>query len=154
MKKVLIALDYDPSAERIAEIGYSVAKGMGAQTILLHVVADANYYSDMSYSPIMGFNGFIYPDIDEMIVKDLLIQSHDYLENSKKHLGDETIETVVKEGDYAETIERIAKDYQVDMIVVGTHNRRGLDRMISGNTSETLLKNIKIPLLIIPNKVD
>ena len=45
MKKILIAVDYDPSAETIARQGYQLAKSMNAQVVLLHVVADSTYYS-------------------------------------------------------------------------------------------------------------
>eukprot|EP01045_Picozoa_sp_COSAG04_P042438 COSAG04_NODE_13406_length_607_cov_1.429134_2_plen_60_part_01 len=57
MKKVLIALDYNPSAQLIAEKGYQLAKAMQADVCLIHVVADAGYYS-VDYSPIMGCGGF------------------------------------------------------------------------------------------------
>ena len=58
MKKILIALDYDPTAQKVAETGHKLAKAMNARTILLHVISDATYYSSLNYSPIMGFGGF------------------------------------------------------------------------------------------------
>jgi nucleotide-binding universal stress UspA family protein len=151
MKKILIALDYDPSAEKIAQTGYAIAKGLGAQTTLLHVVADAGYYSDISYSPIMGFNGFLYPGIDEMLVKDLLEESHKFLNSSKDHLGDSQIETLVKEGEFVSTIIETAKEISADLIVLGTHSRRGLDRLLSGSIAEKMVQQSDIPLLIVPN---
>ena len=45
MKKILIALDYNPTAQKIAETGFSLAKAMNAQVVLLHVIADPVYYS-------------------------------------------------------------------------------------------------------------
>ena len=59
MKKVLIALDYNPTAQKVAEAGFSMAKAMNAEVILLHVISDPVYYSSTEYSPIMGFNGFM-----------------------------------------------------------------------------------------------
>ena len=59
MKKVLIALDYNPTAQKVAESGYSIAKAMNAEVILLHVISDQVYYSSMEYSPIMGFTGYM-----------------------------------------------------------------------------------------------
>lgn len=61
MAKVLIALDYNPSAQKVAEAGFNLAKAMNAQTILLHVTSDATYYSSLNYSPIMGFGAFSIP---------------------------------------------------------------------------------------------
>lgn len=40
MKKVLIALDYDPSSIIVAKKGYSLAKSMGAEITLMHVIYD------------------------------------------------------------------------------------------------------------------
>ena len=39
--------------------GYSFAKAMGAEVILLHVISDPVYYSSPEYSPIMGFTGYM-----------------------------------------------------------------------------------------------
>ena len=44
ISKVLIALDYDPTAQKVAEIGFSYAKSMEAEVILLHIIADPIYY--------------------------------------------------------------------------------------------------------------
>jgi nucleotide-binding universal stress UspA family protein len=49
MKKILIALDYNPTAERIAKTGYEMAKSMNAEVTLLHVIADYTYYSSLDY---------------------------------------------------------------------------------------------------------
>ena len=40
MKKILIAVDYDHSAQIVAEKGYEIAKSMGAEVILLHVITE------------------------------------------------------------------------------------------------------------------
>src|SRR5665648_427725 len=53
MKKVLIALDYDPTAQKVAEVGFSMAKDMNAEVTLLHVISDPAYYSAvLEYSSI------------------------------------------------------------------------------------------------------
>ena len=66
MKKILIALDYDPTAQKIAEAGYSLATAMAAEVVLLHVISDPVYYSSRDYSPIMGFNGYMDMDPIQM----------------------------------------------------------------------------------------
>ena len=40
MKKVLIALDYDKTSKKVAAAGYTMAKAMNAEVILLHVISD------------------------------------------------------------------------------------------------------------------
>ncbi|MFZ4739889.1 MAG: universal stress protein [Bacteroidales bacterium] len=40
MKKVLIAIDYNPTAQKVVEIGYSIAKEMEAEVTLLHIISN------------------------------------------------------------------------------------------------------------------
>ena len=154
MKKILIALNYDPSAQKIAETGYALAKSMNARVILLHVTFDAAYYSSLNYSPIMGFDGFSNVDLIETgTVEELLKkEAQEYLDKSKQHLEDKTIETVVKDGDFGDSILDTAKAMNVDVIVMGTHGRRGLDKLLMGSVAEKVLHHSSIPLFIIPTK--
>ena len=45
LKKILIALDYDPTAKKVAEAGYTLAVAMNAEVTLLHVISDPVYYA-------------------------------------------------------------------------------------------------------------
>ncbi len=131
MKKVLIALDYDPSAQKVAESGYSLAKAMNADVILLHIVGEMTYYSSLEYSPIMGFSGFSNPDSPNLIAfENIKEASKQFLEKSKQHLGDQNIQTVVEEGDTADLILKTAKNLHADVIVLGSHSRRGLEKIL------------------------
>jgi nucleotide-binding universal stress UspA family protein len=153
MKKILIALDYSPSAEKIAETGYALAKSSQAEVILMHVVADPIYYSNLDYSPIMGYTGFSSPEMLSLIdMEEVKKASRDFLEQSKKHLGDEGITTLVGEGDCADAILNAASDLNVDTIVMGTHSRRGLDKILMGSIAEKVLHHATVPLLIIPTR--
>lgn len=153
MKKVLIALDYDPSAEEIAVAGFNLAKAINAETILIHVIADAVYYSGLEYSPVMGYTGFSSPDMMPLVdVDELKNASQQFLEQTKKHLNDDTIQTVIGEGDCAEAILQAAKEMNADIIVLGSHSRRGLDKILMGSISEKVLHHTSIPLFMIPTK--
>lgn len=153
MKKILIALDYDPSAQKIAETGYAFAKSMDAQLILLHITSDPAYYSSLNYSPIMGFDSFSNLDIIQTNTTEVLKKAaQEYLDKSKQHLGDKSIQTVVKDGDFGQSILDTATEMNVDVIVMGTHSRRGLDKILMGSVAEKVLHKSSIPLFIIPTK--
>jgi len=153
MKKVLIALDYDPTAQKVAETGHEMAKAMNAQTILLHVISDATYYSYLDYSPIMGFAGFSGVDAIQTDTSEGLRKvAQNYLDKSKKHLGDIMIGTVVGNGDFGETILKTASKLSADIIVMGTHSRRGLEKIVMGSVAEKVLRHSLIPLFIIPTR--
>jgi len=153
MKKVLIAIDYDPTALKIAETGFALAKTMKAEVILLHVIADITYYSSLEYSPITGFLGFSSNDVLHFLdANGLKKATKHFLEKIKKHLGDVSIQTIVKEGDFAETILKTAKTLHADIIVMGSHSRRWLDEILMGSVTEKVLHHTSIPLFIIPTK--
>jgi hypothetical protein len=56
MNKVLVALDYNPTAQKVAEVGYSIAKAMGADCMLIHILSSPIIYTSVNYDPIMGFS--------------------------------------------------------------------------------------------------
>jgi nucleotide-binding universal stress UspA family protein len=153
MKKILIALDYNESAQEVAEIGYSLARTMKAEIILFHAMTETVNYSAIQYGPVMGFPGYIDPDFRK--IKDtaeLKNKSLSYLDQIKKHLGDKKIKMEVAEGKAAETILYAAKEMKVDIIVMGTHSKRWLEKILVGSVTEEVLRDSTIPLFIIPVK--
>jgi nucleotide-binding universal stress UspA family protein len=153
MKKVLIALDYDPTAQKVAETGFSLAKAMGAEVILLHVISDPVYYSSTEYSPIMGFDGFMETGSLQLDSVDALKNaSLHFLDKSRQHLGDKTIQTLVEEGDIAESILKTAKETHADIIVMGSHSRKWLEDIVVGSVTEKVLHHTSIPMFIIATK--
>jgi nucleotide-binding universal stress UspA family protein len=142
-KKVLIALDYDETALKVADEGYLMANAMNAETILLHVISEQLvYYSGYSYMHKFQVE----------VLNDLHKSTREFLHKAKEHLADESIKTVIKEGEVAETILKIAKELNVDIIVMGSHSRKWLENILLGSETEEVLKKTTIPLYIIPTK--
>ena len=153
MKKVLIALDYNPTAQKVAEVGFSMAKSMNAEITLLHVITDPMFYSTSGYSPIMGFNGYMdMGPVQLESVDGLKNASLQYLNKSRQHLGDKTIETMVKEGDFADSILETAKELHAEIIVIGSYSRKWLENILMGSVTEKVLHHTSIPLFIVPTK--
>jgi nucleotide-binding universal stress UspA family protein len=153
MKKVLIALDYNPTAQKVAEVGFSMAQAMNAEVTLLHVISNLMYYSSTEYSPIMGFGGYMNMDSLQLdSIDGLKKATQHFLDKSKRHLGDKTIQTLIKEGDFAESILNAAKELHADIIVMGSHSRKWLENIVMGSVTEKVLHHTSIPLFIIPTK--
>jgi nucleotide-binding universal stress UspA family protein len=153
INKVLIALDYDPTSEKIAKIGYSLAKAMGAEIVLLTIYIDQEQLNPTLYDPIIGYNGFMEIDVANEENNDKLKKAaEDFLEKTKSYLGDPKIKTMVKEGNYSKTILKTANDIKADIIVLGSHSKKWLEKILLGSTTEKILKETSIPLLIVPTK--
>lgn len=152
-KQVLIALDYDPTAQKVANEGFALAKAMNADVILLHVISDILYYYSPEYSPIMGLSGEMvsFPIHAEGDVG-LRKAAQDFLDKSKRLLGDKTIKTVIKEGNLADSILNTAKDLHIDIIVMGSHSRKWLEKIVMGSVTESVLNQTNRPLFIVPTR--
>ena len=152
-KRVLIALDYDKSSAKVAEIGYDMAKGMNAEVIFLHVIANPVYYSSTEYSPILGLTGTlgVEPSLFETTER-LKEVTQNFLEEEKKRLGDEKIQILLKEGDLADTILKTAKKLHASVIVIGSHSSRWLEDIVMGSVTNKVLRHTTIPLFIVPTK--
>jgi nucleotide-binding universal stress UspA family protein len=143
IKTVMIALDYDETSQKVAETGFSLAKEMNAETVLLHVISENPvYYSSYIYMREMKVD----------IFSDLKKSTQEFLDKTKKHLGDESIKLVLKEGIIAETILKTATELNADIIVMGSHSRKWLESIILGSAAKDVLNRTTIPLFIVPTR--
>ena len=153
-KKVLIALDYNPTAQKVAEVGYSIANAMGADCLLVHILSTPIIYTSVNYDPIMGFSGFEALENYQLNAELLSKSAYQYLEKVKKHLGDSKVETIVKEGEFDDKIMETALNYNADLIVIGTHSQQWLEKILVGSSTESIIQISKIPIVIVPTKKD
>ncbi len=153
MKKVLIAIDYAPAAQMVAEAGLSIAKAMGATAVLVHVLAEPQYYAPSAYSPITGFGGYMDMSFSEPVVGEQLREAaFGFLNKIRSHAGDASIETIVREGDTATALLDAAATEGADMIVIGSHSRKWLESVLMGSVAGEVLRHTTIPLYIVPTK--
>ena len=154
MQKVLIALDYDPTSQKVAENGFMLAKSMDAQITLIHVISEPVYYATTEYSPIMGLNDPLISmgNSNPGNVDEIKKVSKDFLETIKHHLQDDAIKTLVAEGDFADSILEAAKTTHADIIVMGSHSRKWLEGILMGSVTEKVLHHATVPLFIVPIK--
>jgi len=85
-------------------------------------------------------------------VDELKQASQNFLEKVKRHLGDDKILTVIKEGEFAEIILETATELDADIIVMGSHSTKWLENIVMGSVTADVLKKTTIPMFIIPTK--
>ena len=130
-----------------------MAKAMNAEVVLLHVISDPVYYASTEYSPIMGLTDSLGIEPLKLDGIDRLrIVSQHFLDTIKHHLGDDTVVTVVEEGEFADSILKAAKDNHADIIVLGSHSRKWLENIVMGSVTNDVLRQTSIPLFIVPMK--
>ena len=101
----------------------------------------------------MGIGGYIETaQIQLDTVDGLRNAAQHFLDKTKLHLEDTTIQTIVNEGDIADTILETAKELKADVIVLGSHSQKWLENILVGSVTEEVLKQTRIPLFMIPTK--
>lgn len=151
MKKVLIALDYSDVTQQVAAKAGDLAKSIGSDVVLVHVLSDVTYYSSLNYSPILGFDSFSNLDIlQTSIVDDVRSAAQAFLNRIKEDFQFNNAETVIREGDFADEILNAAAAYHADIIAIGTRSRRGIDKILIGSVAQKVLNKSSIPVFMIP----
>ena len=149
MKKVLIALDFDPTAQKVAEEGFAMAKAMGAEVTLLHVVINSAMYA----TAYANMGAWQIDTVETNMAMDILNEgSLKFLEKAKRHLASKSIQIIQKEGDFAQQILETASEIKADCIVMGSHSQKWLENILMGSVTEEVLRKSTIPLYIIPTK--
>lgn len=139
MKKIMIAIDGSPLSEKTAQKGYELAKSIGAVAGMAYVVNPEEVVGESGYTA------------NEWISK-CKQEGQDVLERIKKELEDKDIWTFVEVGSPARTILRIASEWGADIIVVGTHGRKGVSHLLMGSVAEHIVRHSNVPVLVIPAK--
>ena len=155
MEKVLVTLDYEPSSHKMTEAGFSVARALGLDITLQHVVTDELYFKILDIATIMGIcnQKKNIAGLQKMRVE-LQELSVQFLNQSKLHLGNAIVHTLLKNGDSNETVLEMAKETEADVIVIimALHNRNYLKYKILNSITENVSINSSVPVLIIPTK--
>jgi len=153
MKKVLITLDYDPSPHKVAETGFSIARTLGLDITLQHVATDEIYFKLIDIVTIMGICSQKKSSVGlQKMGVQLQELSVQFLNQSKLHLGDANVHTLLKDGGGNEVVLEMAKEIEADVIVIvmALHNRTWLKYRILESIAENASLNSSVPVLIIP----
>ena len=152
MKKVLIAIDYNPVSEKVAEKGYELAKTMDAEVCLIHILGDVGFYN-AQYPSFLGYDGYssaIGPDFNLALEMNNIAE--DFLEKAAKHLNDPQVKTKLAEGETARALLAYAEEWQADVIVMGTHSHSVLEKLLIGTVAEKVLEKTNVPVYLVPVK--
>lgn len=152
MKKVLIAVDYNPVSEKVAEKGYELAQTMNAEVCLIHILGDVGFY-DAQYPSFLGYDGYssaVGPNFDLALeMRDI---AEDFLDKAAEHLNDPKVKTKLAEGETAGSLLEYAEEWKADLIVMGTHSHSVLEKLLIGTVAEKVLEKTKIPVYMVPVK--
>jgi nucleotide-binding universal stress UspA family protein len=143
-KRILVPVDGSPTSNAGLREAIDLARGQGASLQLVHVV-------DYHYLVMTGLEAGAY--IEDLM--ESLTQSGRRILKRAEALAEKSglkVSTVLLEspaGPAADAIVRQAKKWQADLIVIGTHGRRGVRRMLMGSDAEQVVRNSPVPVMLV-----
>lgn len=146
MKNLLFLTDFSANATYAAEYGYQLARRLRANIVLCNVInALAEIpQADFVAWPMEGED--ILKNFSDMELKDLKI----HLENKASAGFNPLVKSINYTGTVEEVIINTVGRYEIDMIVMGTHQDAGLRGFLLGNHNQSMISQTTIPLLLVP----
>ena len=141
IKQILVPTDFSENAQHAVSYAVGLAKQCSATLHLLHTPVIPTYLlMDLSYSP--G------PEAVTRILND----AQEAIDQQAKVVASAGVEhfTAIREGTVHEVIRDYAKEHDVDLVVVGTHGRSGVAKLMYGSVTERVLKTVHTPIIVVP----
>ncbi len=139
--RIIVAIDSSEFAMAAARKGLEMASQLNAQAALLFVV---------DKSKAMGnADAGITPHEALIILKKEAEQTLDQL---AQMYGGPTVLKFMPEGNPKDDIIRMSETWGADLLVIGTHARTGLVRLLLGSVAEHVVRHSTIPVMVVPSK--
>lgn len=138
--KILYPTDFSEASLEALKYAVSFARSCQAKLILMHVVNEKIFSEGLSLARVSA---------PESLGQELAAEASRQLRMiiPADHRQGLDIETVILSGNPSVEVIRYAKDNQVDMIVIGTAGRSGVEHMMFGSTAEKVVRGAPCPVL-------
>jgi nucleotide-binding universal stress UspA family protein len=140
LQRILVPVDGSETSKKALEAAVQLARAMDGQIRVMHAIDDMMYVSGYEYTA------------------DLLGAARTWAREAL----DEAMATVKAAGvacdsllvdelgpRLGESVARAARDWKADLIVVGTHGRRGFNRLVLGSGAEQIIRLAPAPVMVI-----
>ena len=134
-KKIVFATDFSTASEGALAYATALARDSGAMLVIAHV-------EEMPVSYPGGEMVFIQPDYPNPVLRTML-EAVVPTDASVRY------EHQLRMGAAADEIVRLAQELNADVIVIGTHGRSGLGRILMGSVAESVMRKATCPVLTV-----
>lgn len=139
-KVIVVATDFSPSAEAALDHALALAQTLKARVFLVHTYQ----------LPLIGFPDGVVAASAELASR-IINQAQDALSASVAKRAGSGVEIVpiLKQADPRDGLLEVASEVSADLIVMGTHGRRGIARALIGSVAESLVRASPVPVLTV-----
>lgn len=141
IKKILCPTDFSDYSYEALDYAKDIAKTYNSKLYVLHVIFEPAEYT-----------GFYVPHISfDKIKSEIEIGAKKYIDEMRetKLRGVENVETIIIFGLPDEEIVKFATDKDIDLIVIGSAGKRGIEKFVFGSTAEKVVKKSPCPVLCV-----
>lgn len=142
--KILMATDFSDSSNKALETAIDLAKAFGASLTIIHVCELPAYSSP---------NGMMFMPAPELIA-DIHRDTSHQLATVKERVEKSglAVKTVSLDGEPRREIPSYADEHGFDLLIVGSHGRRGFKRFVLGSVAEHVVRASQLPVLTVHAK--
>jgi len=147
-ERILIATDGSKNAKLAAATGIELAKISGGAVLIVYVADISKYISSAGLTPPFGG---VSPDVIDNVaasLKEAGVKATLEVDELAKASGVKS-ERLIVEGNPPNEILKIAGDNKIDVIVIGSIGKTGLEKFLIGSVAEKVVHNSKLPVLIV-----
>ncbi len=144
MKRILVPTDFSEHAEDALKVAAQIAKKNDSEIIVLHMLELPHQMNDA----ILG--GASIPETMLFMKK-----ANEMLDeiSSRPYLDGIPVTEIVKMDKPIHGITQVSKDYDVDLIIMGSHGSSGVEELLIGSNTEKVVRNSEIPVLVIKKNI-
>ncbi|HEY6881056.1 MAG TPA: universal stress protein [Polyangiales bacterium] len=135
--RILIAVDLGTASDLLIDTGFSLAQTLHAEPYLLYT------YAFPPPSPTS-----FYPEASRAIYEQAKLDLRRLVRDKVPAPRDEQL--LARSGPAARLIVDAARELGVELIVMGTHRMRGIERLVVGSTAESVTRRAACPVLVVP----
>ena len=141
IKKILVPVDFSENSQKILRTAVDFAGKFKAEVVIVFVVQSFDDYS-----------GFFVPHMPIIQLEEEMVKS---AKEKMKSFAPETLNgsvphsTAILSGDVVEEINRFAGQEKADLVVMGTHGYKGLEKIMFGSVADKVVRSAPCPVLTI-----
>lgn len=139
IKKILFPVDFTSSSDKVLPYVKFMVDKLGAKLALVHVVRGAEEFAGFEMGAAW------YSSFEKELIDGAEKAMRRFVEENDLNDAD----TAVIIGSAGEEIIKYADDNGIDMIIMGTHGRKGLEKIMFGSVAAEVVKKAKCPVLTV-----
>jgi nucleotide-binding universal stress UspA family protein len=140
LSNVLFATDFSPFSDAALPYAISIARQYGGKVFATHVVPPSSY-------------NIVPPDTWPMAVEAEGERDQHRIDRLEAILGTVPHDILMKVGDVWQVLSTLVKEENIDLLVIGTHGRTGLSKLMMGSVAEEIFRQAQCPVMTIGPEV-